>query len=348
MKAAVIKKPGAIEIEEVPTPVASAGEVLLKVEACALCGTDQRVLSGEKHVDVKIVGHEISGAVETVGEGVTGAEKGQRCVVQTTIGCGACPMCRDHRENLCERGYAAMGYQFDGGFAEYTLIPEKAVSQGCLIPVPGDMPAETGTLVEPLSCCVNGMKYIPMEQVEHVVVFGAGIIGVLNALVARSRGARTVTVMDVSQPRLDLIASLVLPFDNLVNSGESDPEEWVRKTTGGRGVDAVVVAASVKSLVTTGLKLLKRAGHLSIFAGMPKSDPVEPTDLNRIHYYELNVHGANSSSRAEYVLARELLVSGKIDGGGLVTHRFGLDEFHEAVRIQGDPSFGALKVVVVP
>jgi len=348
MKAAVIKKPGQIAVEEVPVPKAGAGEVLLKVEACALCGTDQRVLSGEKHVDVPIVGHEITGLAVEIGPGVTGIAKGGKYIVQTVIGCGQCPMCRIHRENLCEKGFIAMGYQFNGGFAEYVLMPRVAVSQGCLIPIPQDYPSELGTIVEPLSCCVNGMKYIPMEQCEHVLIFGGGIIGVLNGLVAKARGAGTVTIMDVSEARLNLLKKLKLPFDNLVNSASADPADWVKQNTAGRGVDAVVVAASVKALAAKGLGLLRRGGHLSIFAGMPKSNPVEPIDLNRIHYLELNVHGANSSSQAEYLAARDMIVSGKIDARPLVTHRFPLEKFNEAVHAQADPASGALKVVVMP
>ncbi len=348
MKAAVIKKPGLIVVEDVPIPQAGPGEVLLKVEACALCGTDQRVLSGEKHVDVPIVGHEITGTVAAVGAGVTGIAVGGRYIVQTVIGCAKCPMCKIHRENLCEKGFIAMGYQFNGGFAEYTLMPKVAVDQGCLIPVPRDLPPESGTIIEPLSCCVNGMKYIPMEQIEHVLIFGGGIIGVLNGLVARARGAKEITIMDVSATRLDLLKKIGLPFDNLVDTGKVKPGDWVREKTSGRGVDAVVVAASVKALVAQGMDLLRRAGHLSIFAGMPKSNPVEQIDLNRIHYLELNLHGANSSSQAEYLSARDFIVSGKIDARPLVTHSFPLEKFNEAVRVQGDPQSGALKVVVIP
>lgn len=348
MKAAVIKRPGEIVVEDVPTPKPGAGEVLLKIEACALCGTDQRVLSGEKHVDVNIVGHEITGTVAGVGPGVGKIREGQRYIVQTVIGCGQCPMCARHRENLCEKGFVAMGYQFNGGFAEYMVMPKVAVDQGCLISIPKNLPAEIGTLIEPLSCCVNGMKYIPLEQTEHVVIFGGGIIGVLNGLVARARGAKRITIMDVSRERLDLLEKLSLPFDDLVNSGVTQPADWVKTATAGRGVDAVVVAASVKALVGVGLNLLRRAGHLSIFAGMPKSDPVLPLDTNRIHYYELNLHGANSSSQEEYLQARDFLVSGKIDGRALVTHRFRLDQFNEAVKTQGDPACGSLKIVVVP
>jgi L-iditol 2-dehydrogenase len=348
MKAAVILKPGVIAIQDLPIPTPGPGDVLLKVEACALCGTDQRVLSGEKHVDVPIVGHEITGCVTAVGAGVTQYKPGERYIVQTVVGCGECPMCAIHRENLCEKGFKAIGYQWNGGFAEYMIMPQKAVDQGCLIPIPQDLSPELGTLIEPLSCCVNGMKYIPLETSEHVLIFGGGIIGVLNGLVARARGARRITIMDVSSDRLNLLQKLGLPFDDFVSSRDHKPDEWVKAATHGRGVDAVVVAASVKQLVTVGIKLLKRSGHLSIFAGMPKSDPTELTDLNLIHYLELNLHGANSSALAEYLTARDFLVTGKIDGRKLVTHTFPLAQFNEAVKIQANPASGSLKVVIKP
>ncbi|MEI7436962.1 MAG: alcohol dehydrogenase catalytic domain-containing protein [bacterium] len=348
MKAAIIKQPGQIVVEQVEIPQPGPGDVLLKVEACAICGTDQRVLKGEKHVDVPIVGHEIAGTVVEVGAAVPGVKPGERYAVQTVIGCGHCAMCAAHVENLCENGFTAIGYQFNGGFAEYMIMPAVAVRQGCLIPIPKEMPADVATLIEPLSCCVNGMRCIPMEQCKHVVIFGGGIIGVLNGLVAKARGAKVVTIMDVSQERLDLHRKLGLPFDNYVNSRTTDPVAWVKAITGGKGVDAVVVAASVKSIVPIGLKILGRSGHLSIFAGMPKSDPHESIDLNLIHYLEHHVHGANSSAIRDYIEAREYLVSGKINGGKLVTHTFKLDDFNEAVKVQGNPATGAMKVIIVP
>lgn len=348
MKAAVIQSPGVIRVENVADPKPGVGEVLLKVEACALCGTDQRVLKGEKKVDVPIVGHEIVGTAISLGAGVAGVKMGDRFAVQTVIGCGQCPMCAIHRENLCERGFGAIGYQWNGGFAEAMIMPKVGVDQGCLIPVSSTLDAGVGTLLEPLSCCINGMRCIPMEEAGHVLVFGGGIIGVLNALVARARGAKRVTIMDVSAERLALLQRLGLPFDDFINSGTQSPAEWVKTNTRGRGVDVVVVAASVKALVPAGLALLARDGHLSIFAGMPKSDPVSPIDLNLIHYPELHVHGANSSVRRDYLEAAAMLASGKIDGKRLVTHTFKLDDFNEAVAVQGNPASGALKVIIAP
>ena len=251
--------------------------------------------------------------------------------------------------NLCVEGFTAIGYQYDGGFAEYVLMPEIALKQGNLIEIPDSLSDLDATMIEPLSCCVNGMKYIPCEDMDNIVIFGGGIIGVLNGLVCRARGAKNITIMDVSQERLDLLKNdIKVPFRNFVNSAEVDPVEWAMKTTGGLGVDAVVVAASVKPLVALGLKMLKKGGHLSIFAGMPKPDSEFPIDLNIIHYGELNVHGANSSARSEYLEARDLIVSGKINPAPLITHRYKLDKFNDAVATQANPSTGALKVVIEP
>lgn len=348
MRAAVIKNPGNIKVEDFPMPTIHAGEVLLKVDACAICGTDQRVLKGEKHVDVPIVGHEICGTVVEIAQDVNNIKKGERYAVQTVIGCGTCAMCKISRENLCENGFKAIGYQWNGGFAEYMVMPKEGVDQGCLIPVNDQMSDEVATLLEPLSCCINGMRIIPLEEAHHVVVFGGGIIGVLNGLVAKARGAKTVTIMDVSQDRLNLLKKLNLPFEHFINSATTSPESWVKQHTAGRGVDVVVVAASVKSLVALGMKLLARDGHLSIFAGMPKSDPTDTIDLNLIHYPELHIHGANSSVKRDYLEAEKMISSGMIDCSTLITHIFPLNSFNEAVEIQGNPKSGALKVIIKP
>ncbi len=348
MKAAVIKKPGTIAIEDIPIPEPGKGEVLLKVDACALCGTDQRVLKGEKHVDVPIVGHEIAGTVRKTGSGVSSVKPGDRVAVQTVIGCGQCPMCKMDRQNLCAKGFKAIGYQYNGGFAEFMVMPANAVAQGCLIPIPDSMTAEAATLIEPLSCCINGMRTIPLEDCNDVFIFGGGIIGVLNGLTAKARGAKKVSIIDVSRQRLDLHRRLGLPFDNFIDSSSEDPVKAAMRLTDGRGADAVVVAASVKQLVPIGLKMLAKSGHLSIFAGMPKSDPVEAIDLNRIHYEEFHIHGANSSVLRDYIDAKEYLSSGRIDGNRLVTHRFSLDDFNKAVETGANPASGAMKVLIIP
>ncbi len=347
MKAAVITAPGVIEVQDVALPHPGPGEVLLKVGTSALCGTDQRVLRGEKAVDVPIIGHELVGFVEAVGEGVRGVQVGERYAVMTIVGCMECKMCKRDRQNLCERGIKAIGYQWNGGFAEYMIMPKEGVEQGLLIPVPEDMSDAVATLVEPLSCCVNGMDYLPLHEMEHVVIMSAGIIAVMNGLVARARGAKTVTLMNRSQGRLDLIERLGLPFDNLVNTREHDPVKWVKENVKG-GADGVVVAASAKELVPVGVQMLGMGGHLSVFAGFAKNDPLEPVDLNLIHYRELNVHGASGSARKHYFDALAMLESDLIDWESIITHRFPLADFNDAFETQKNPDVDSLKILIQP
>ncbi len=349
MLAALLKSPGHLAVENVEVPPLQPGEVLLKVDACALCGTDKRVLAGEKPVSVPIIGHEIAGTVTAVGQGVDPSVRpGNRYAVQTVIGCGHCPMCAQHRENLCENGFTAIGYAYNGGFAESIVIPAQAVKQGCLIALPAGIDADLGTLLEPLSCAINGLRYLPLEGMDHVGVVGAGVIGVLNGLVARARGAKRVTIFNRSAGKLDLIAQLGLPFDDLVDMGKTNPEEWIQRETRGRGLDGVILSASEKTVVGRALPWLARNGHMSLFAGMPKQDCVLPLDLNLIHYRELHLHGANSSVRRDYEEALGFLASGKIDGKALITHRFPLKQFIEAVAVQADNRAKSLKVIIRP
>lgn len=348
MKAAVIEGKGRIAVKDVPTPSPGPGEVLLKVEMAALCGTDQRVLRGEKDVSVAIVGHEVTGRVVEVGEGVGGVQQGERYALQTVIGCNECEYCKQDRQNLCERGFRALGYAWNGAFAEYMIMPKEGVDQGCLIPLPEDFSDELGTMVEPLSCCVNGMRYMPLEEMRSVVIMGAGIIGVMNGILCKSRGVKEVVMMDVAANRLQMIAEMGLPLDHLVNSCEKDPIQWVKEKTNGRGVDGVVVAASVKQLVAQGLPMLARGGHLSIFAGFDKKAPLLELDVNMIHYLELSLHGANSSVRRDYLEAIQMIQQHRSVFEKLVTHRFALTEFQEAFRIQGDPAVNSLKVMIQP
>lgn len=347
MKAAVITAPGVIEILDVHLPAPGPGEVLLRVGTSALCGTDQRVLRGEKAVDVPIIGHELVGFVEAIGEGVQGVQVGERYAVMTIVGCMECKMCKRNRQNLCERGIKAIGYQWNGGFAEYMIMPKEGVEQGLLIPVPDDMSDAVATLVEPLSCCVNGMDYLPLGDMDHVVIMSAGIIAVLNGLVARARGAKNITIMNRSQGRLDLINRLGLPFDNLVNTSQHDPVKWVKENTRG-GADGVVVAASAKELVPVGVQMLGMGGHLSVFAGFAKNDPMEALDLNLIHYRELNIHGASGSARSHYFDALDLLKSDLIDWESIITHRFALGDFVEAFETQKNPDVDSLKILIQP
>jgi len=348
MKAALLTGRGGFVVKEVERPECGPGEVLIRVKACGVCGTDLRIFRGEKRVDVPITGHEVSGVIEDVGEGVKDLSIGDRVIIETVIGCGECDACRRGEENRCRRGFKAIGYQYNGGYAQFLLMPREAVRQGCVIKIPDNVSFDEGTIVEPFSCVINGWS--PFKEREPgftTVVIGAGIIGMLHVEYAKLKGSRVILV-NRTAPRLELAKKIGLPADEFVDKSECDPVERVMELTDGLGADVVICAASSKDVQVEALKMAAVDADVSFFAGLPKSDPNVLLNTNLIHYKELHVHGANSSNRRQYLRALDLIASGRVNVRKFITHRFPLERINEAFDYLQDRSKNALKIIIDP
>ena len=349
MKAAFYLGPGQMEVREAPKPEAGPGDLLLRVDACSLCGTDVRIL---KHGHAKIqpphiTGHEICGTIAQVGKGVTGYTEGQRAIIVTEVGCGRCEFCLRGKQNLCKRvsqDLNCIGYRFPGGFAEYIHMPEEAVSQGCVIPVPDGLSTDEAALAEPLSCVINGQEYLNIGIGDTVAVIGAGTIGCMQLALARAQGASKVFLLGRSKERLKLAE----PFrpDALLSSLDGDPVEQVMDLTNGRGVDVAIVACSDGQAQEQAIDMCAIQGRISLFGGLPKDKPTINFNSNTVHYKELSVFGAFASNAYQYVQALDLLATGRVPGQQFITHHFPLDEVVEGIQtsMRGE----ALKVVIHP
>lgn len=349
MKAAVYLGPGQIEVREVPTPQCGEGEVLLKVDACAICGTDLRIYQHGHHAvnPPHIIGHEVSATVAEIGPGVRGYEVGDRVIVVTEIGCGLCDWCRQGKQNMCpdvSQNLSAIGYKYPGAFAEYMVMPAQGVRQGNLIKVSEGLPPEEACLVEPLSCVINGQSYLHISPGDSVAVIGAGPIGCMHVSMAKVQGATKVVLADISEPRLKL-AERVQP-DVIVNSAEEDLVERVMQETRGKGANVVIVACSVPSAQEQALQMVSIQGRISLFGGLPKDKAVINFNSNIVHYKEVGVFGAFASYSYQYMQALSLLESGKIQAKSFVTHEFPLERILEGYEtaLRGE----ALKVVIRP
>jgi L-iditol 2-dehydrogenase len=348
MKAAFLVGKESFEVREVEKPKCGPGEVLVRVKACAVCGTDIRIFRGEKKIDVPITGHEISGVIEEIGEGVNGLSVGDKVTIETVIGCGECDACRRGEENRCRRKYKAIGYQYNGGFAQFILVPKEAVRQGCIIKVPDHLSFEEAAIVEPFSCVING--WYPFRKREPgftTVVIGAGIIGMLHVEYAKQMGSKVILVNRTS-PRLILAQNIGLPADEFIDASKCNPVEKVRELTGGLGADVVVCAASSKDIQREALEMAAVDADISFFAGLPKDDSNVLLDSNLIHYNELHVHGANASNRKQYLEALDLIASRKVNVKKFITHKFPLEKVAEAINCLEDRSLNAIKVIVDP
>lgn len=205
MKAALLKEIGNLEITETEVKRPASGEILIKVKACAICGTDIKVFHHGHRLIVfpRVTGHELSGVIEEIGSGVSGYKKGERVAVAPAIPCGMCYYCRRGWQAMCDN-LKAIGYHFDGAFAEYMIVPETAVRNGCVNRIPDNLDFDGAAIAEPLACVINGQMLSMVEPGDTVTILGAGPIGCLHAENAKYLGASKVILCDISQERLTL------------------------------------------------------------------------------------------------------------------------------------------------
>lgn len=328
MPALTLLGPGEVALTDKPVPTPGPGEVLLAVEATTICGTDLRIISGQKTSGVRpgvTLGHEVAGRIEAVGEGVTGLAPGCQATVSIVLSCGVCRACLAGREHLCE-SMELIGYGIDGGLAPYLLVPARAVSRGNVIVSPRELPANRLALSEPLSCVLNGhARHGGVNPGETVVVIGGGAIGLLHTQLALACGARQVILCEKHADRREratALGALTASPDSLVDT--------VAELTGGWGADVVVVAIGRNEIADQSLDLAAPGGRVSWFAGFPKgsSATVQP---NTVHYNELTVSGGSNARRADVHRAVDMLAAGTIDEKPIVTHTFGLSQWREAI-----------------
>lgn len=343
MKAGLLRAPHDLRLEDVPDPERGPGDLVLKVRAATVCGTDIRILRGRKTAGIRypsVIGHEFAGEVVAAPAG-SPFRPGQRVCVDPAIPCGRCACCKAGAENVC-LDLTAIGYEIDGAFAEYVLVPARALESGNVYPIPGDLPFEQAALAEPLACVINGQERVGVAPGDAVAVLGAGPIGLLHVALARLSGARTVIVSEPSPGRRR--AARDAGADVVVDPSADDLTATVKAVTRGLGADVAIVAVGVPSLADAAVRLVRRRGRVSLFAGFPVGDG-GALDLNAVHYGELLVTGSFGLSRAHFERALDLVAARRIDLAPFVTHRFALSELGAALATAEEGS--ALKVAIL-
>jgi L-iditol 2-dehydrogenase len=344
VKVARFHAPGDIRIEDAPEPTPGAGEVKIRVRNCSTCGTDVKIYKhGHHHIrPPRVMGHEVAGEVVEVGDGVAGWEPGDRVQVIAAIPCGQCEECRRGRLTVCPN-QESMGYHYDGGFAEYTVVPAKVLAVDGLNRIPDGVGFAGASVAEPLACVLNGQELARVGDGDDVVVVGAGPIGCLHVRLARSRGAARVFLVDLNAERLAMSAERVAPDAALTGT---DVVDQVLKLTDGRGADVVITAAASGAAQEQALQMAARQGRISFFGGLPKDNPIIACDSNLVHYRELTIVGANGSSPAHNARALDLIASGAVPVADLITHHLPLADVLEGIDIVSRGT--AIKVTIEP
>jgi L-iditol 2-dehydrogenase len=350
MRAAVYRAPNDVRTETVPVPQIGSGEVLVRIDTCGICGTDLKKIHTGSHSAPRVFGHEMAGTIAAIGEGVRGFAVGDRVMAFHHIPCGECFYCRKQTFAQCERykkvgTTAGVGEPAGGGFAEYIRVMDWIVTAG-LVKVPGDIPFEQAAWIEPVNTCFKAVKMLDLQADETVLVIGQGSIGILLAALAAQTGA-TMLTSDLYPERHAIAAQYGLkhPLD-----ARGDVVAACKAATEGRGADVALVAVGSDRLIDTAMQAIRPGGRVMLFASTQHGDA--PFDPAAVCMDEKTLMGSYSASVAIQQEGIDLVFegyrSGKLDLTKLISHRFGLEDAAEAVRLASNPRPDSMKIVLKP
>ncbi len=331
-----------IRLEERPAPKIGPGELLIRVRACGICGTD--VLQWYRRGRTPLVlGHEIAGEIEEVGKGLTQYKKGQRVSASHHVPCGRCPDCLKGHETTCE---TLRKTHFDpGGFAEFLRLPALNVELGGVYPLPDDLSYEEATFIEPLACCLRGQRLAGMLKGRSVLVIGCGISGMLHIQLARIGGASFVAACDIVDYRLKqakrfgAVATL--------NAQEEDVPKRFRRLNQGKAADLVIVATGAKTANIAALQSVEPGGCVLFFAATDEGVTI-PLSINEVFWRnEITLTSSYAATPKEHLEALNLLSKHKITAKEMITHRFGMERIQEGFQLVAEAG-ESLKVIINP
>ena len=325
------------ELVEMDVPVPGRGELVVKMEACGLCGTDLEKMRGEYTASMPVLGHEAAGVISDVGDGVTAFRRGDRVFPHHHVPCYECYVCKAGDETMCDM-YRKSNI-LPGGFSEYFRVPEWNVAKGGVLTLPNEVTFEEGALVEPAACCLRGIRK-HAKAGETVLVAGAGPVGLMHALLLEPMEVNVI-ISDISKPRLEFAERMNLGL--VLDASKGDVPGRLKAETQGRGADLAIVASGSKTAILQALGSIRKGGRVCLFGVPPKGSVLEYdiSDLYNSGQQVVTSYGATDIDTK----AALGIIEANPDFARLVTHRFPLSKFDEAVAASGGE---AVKVVVTP
>ncbi len=346
MKAAVLEGIGKFSVREVPIPELHAEDVLLKIDACGICGSDLRIINyGNKRINYpQIFGHEITGTIVDVGSGHNESMVGSQLSLGADIPCGKCEWCLKGLQNHCDE-IIAFGYEYAGGFSEYLKLDKRILTHGPRVFLPRNTALEKVALAEPLACCINGLEICNLSQGDDVLIYGAGPIGSILTRLARYNGAKSIVLCDVDTDRLE--ASKISGADRYVSFSDDELTKANTEMTEGKGFNVVITACPSLDAQESAIKYVRKKGVINFFGGLPQNSKSLNLDTNLLHYKEISLLGSHGSTPKHHEMAVELLFNRKVILEDLISKTFKLDDIGLAVS-ESINNKNNLKIIIKP
>lgn len=340
MKASVYHDVNDFRLKDMETPNIGYGEVLLKLKACGVCGTDIHKAIHRSVPPETVLGHEFAGEIVMIGEGVTKFNVGDRVVGAIHVPCFTCHYCQRQQYTLCPE--FKQTNIVPGGFSEYIHLSERHVRH-LLFKIPDSMSYLHASLAEPVACCIHGQKAADIRPGDNVLIMGAGPIGLIHGQLLKHKDVSKVIISDISSYKLKKAKEFGIDYP--VNIKNENLKAVVNQVTNNEGVDIVIIAAGISSLLPEAIQLLRRGGRVICFSPFEQNSEVQ-IDASRFFKDEISIVGTYSVSPYEFEEAIIHISNGTIDAKSMITHEMSLDQVGEAINFAANPAEKVIKVVI--
>jgi L-iditol 2-dehydrogenase len=328
LKAVFVKDKKIVSVDELTSPKAGDGDILVRMKACGLCGSDLEKVYGDYGMSSARLGHEPSGEVVTVGSSVSGLSVGNRVFIHHHVPCYSCHYCLHGDHTMCPMFHSSNIEPC--GLSEEILVPEWNILRGGVIKLPEGMSFEKAALIEPLACCIRALNKCNIQKGDDIAIFGAGPAGIMHVLLAQSIGSGKIFLVDVNQFRLDF-AKKHCEIECLNNGKQQNIEETVKRATNDRGVDISIIATGSSQAIVQAFGLTRKGGKILVF-GVPSKETLLTLDAAMIYSNEFSLISSYAASEVETNQACGLLENNRIDVDWIITHRFNIKNAKEAIK----------------
>ena len=340
MKATFVKGSSNVVVEDIEKPSLGAGDILVKMHACGICGSDLEKVFGKYGQPSMRLGHEPSGVITDIGSDVKEFKKGDRVFVHHHVPCYSCHFCLHGNETMCEKYYETN--LSPCGLAEEFIVPEWNVQHGGVIKIPDSMNFEEAAMIEPLACCIRAWNKLSFQKGDSVAIFGVGPTGMMHVMLAKVHEFDKIFCFDVNDFRLEFAKKF--DITETIKPTDSTGRQKILAETNNRGVDVAIVATGSLQALTDAIELVRKGGTVVLF-GVPTKDATIDLDMSKIYSKEITLITSYAASDNDTNSALKLIDSSKIDVKKLITHRYSISDSQKAFEHAHNGS-DAMKIII--